>query len=264
MRKLGILLCFLVMVSIGFGKDLAGHTVVVTVDRDGDANVVETYTLQLNYTDYQTFETIAKQTRTDLSRWQTFFADIQTTLIGSINNLTTSASTAGAGNFGNDVILNYELSGFSTQVDKVGRDVIFNVNESKFSFYQPDIDKFIIPWKTELQLKFDSSIKKTDIMDVTPSPSQSSIVDDQYTLVWYGSRIDNRFDVRYKVEQNVGELDLDSILSSTYDFFYGNPVYSAAVIVILVLLLIYRKPIIGLISESFGGEEEIEMPKRGV
>jgi len=264
MRKLAVLLCVLVLVSIGFGKELAGHTIVVTVDRDGSAHVSEKYNLQLNYTDYETFEMIAKQTRTDLSMWQTFFADIRTTLIGDIGSLTTSASTAGAGNFGNNVIVNYDISGFSTQVDKVGRDVIFEVNESKFSFYQPGIDKFVIPWKTELQLKFDSTIKKTNIMDVTPSPSQSSMIDDQYTLIWYGSRIDNRFDVRYKVEENVGELDINAILSSTYDFFYNNPVYSAAVIVVLVLLLIYRKPIIGLIGESFGGEEEIEMPKRGV
>jgi len=264
MRKLPILLCLLLITSIGFSKELAGHTVIVTVDRAGGAQVTEKYTLQLNYTEYETFERIAKLTSTDLSMWQSFFADIKTSVLGDIVNLTTSASTAGAGNFGNNIMLNYKIRDFAIKIGKTGRDSIYEINSSKFSFYDPSINKFVIPWKTELQIKFDSTIKKSAITDVTPSPSQSAIVDDQYTLFWYGSRIDNRFDIKYKVEESVAEFDLGAILDSTYWFFYENPIYVMVVVVVLVLLFIYRKPIVSLIGESFGGEEEIEMPKRGV
>ena len=94
MRK-ALVLAFLVMLSIGFGKELAGHTIVVSVDRDGNAHVTEKYTLQLNYTEYETFEMIAKSTSTDLGMWQLFLKDINTTVLGSMKGLVTSASTAG-------------------------------------------------------------------------------------------------------------------------------------------------------------------------
>jgi hypothetical protein len=161
-------------------------------------------------------------------------------------------------------MISYRIDDFANKTAKEGRDNIFEIEDKQFSFYQPEIGRFIIPWKTELQIKFASSIKKTDVLEVIPSPSQSSIVDNEYTLFWDGSRIDSTFLVKYRVEENVGELDLVSILDSTYSFFYENPVYMIAVVIILVLFVIYRKPIIGLISESFGGEEEIELPKRGV
>jgi hypothetical protein len=207
---------------------------------------------------------IAKSTSTDLGMWQLFLKDISTTVLGSMKGLVTSASTAGAGNFGNNVVLNYDITGFASRIDKVGRDIIFGIGKTSFSFYQSDIDKLIIPWKTELDIKFDPRIQKTDIIQAIPSPSQSAIVDGRYTLFWYGSRIDNNFDVQYKVEENVGEFDVIAVLNSIYLFFYNSLVNTLALVITIVLVVIYRKPIIGLISESFGGEEEIELPKRGV
>jgi hypothetical protein len=264
MRKLALIMCVLVVLSTGFAKELADHTVVVNIDTDGNAHVSEKYTLQLNSSEYIEFEKIAKQTSTDLGIWQAFSPEIQMSVVGELVGLTASASTAGAGNFGNNVVLEYSIAGFSSKVDKVGRDSIFEISRTGFIFYLEDIDKFIIPWKTELQLKFDQSVAKTDVIEVIPSPSQGSMVDGRYTLFWYGSRIDNNFNVKYKVEESIGEFDLASIMRSIYLFFYEDPVYAMAAIVILVLMMIYRKPIIGLILESFGGEEEIEMPKRGV
>ncbi len=264
MRKIAVMMCFLVIVSMGVSKEVAGHTVIVSLDRAGNAHITEKYTLQLNSSEYDAFDRIAKRTSTDLSIWQLFMKDIRTSAIGDITNLVSSASTAGAGNFGNNVIVNYDIANFAVQTDKAGRDVFFEINESRFTFYDASINKFIIPWKTELQLKFDTGVRKTDVIDIVPSPSQSSMVDDRYTLFWYGSRIDNAFNVDYKVQENVGELDLNNIAGSIYTFFYDNPVYTMAVVVIFVLVIVYRKPIIGLISESFGSEEEIELPKRGV
>jgi len=263
MRKL-LFLAVLLLLPTGFGKELAGHTVMASIGLDGNAHVMEKYTLQLNLTEYEDFERIARTTSTDISMWQLFFKDINTTVIGDITGLIASASTAGAGNFGNNVILNYDVNGFALFIQQVGRDNYFEIHQNEFSFYDSEINKFIIPWKTELQLRFDPHIKKTDIVDVTPSPSQSAIVDDRYTLFWYGSKIDNTFNVRYRVEQNVGEFDAIAVLSSVYMFFYESPVNTLALVITLILVFIYRKPMIGLISDSFGGEEEIELPKRGV
>jgi len=264
MHKTIFALSVLLLMASGFSIELAGHKVIVTVNNDGSADVIETYTLQLAYEEYLEFERIATSTSTDLQSWQTFFSDIDNTILGNVTSLTTSASTAGAGNFGNGVILDYSVSNFASREDKIGRDIIYEIDGPSFSFYNLTINKFILPWKTELQIKFAPAIKKTNILEVTPEPVQSAMVDGQYTLFWYGMRIDNTFNVKYKMEENVGEFDIGTMLNSAYLFFSENPTYALAVLVILVLVIVYRKPIIELISESFGGEEEIEQPKRGV
>jgi hypothetical protein len=264
MRKLALLLFVLFALSIGFGKELAGHSITVVLDRDGGAQITEKYTLQLNASDYEDFGSIAKSTSTDLSMWQAFFPDIDTSAEGNVSSLTTAASTAGAGNFGNNVILTYSIDNFANMTGKTGRDISYEVYGSEFSFYQTDIGKFVLPWKTDLQIKFAPPIKKTDIVDVAPSPSQSAMVDDKYTLFWYGSRVDSTFYVTYQVEESVSEFDLSSAIDSLYLFFYGNPAYALAAAIGVVIIIVYRRPIAGLVTESFGSEEEIEMPKRGV
>jgi len=263
MRKLAILFCILLL-SIGLSKDLAGHTIIVTLDRGGNAHVTEKYTMQLNLTEYLDFERIAKSTNTDLDMWRAFFSDITTTAKGNLTTVTTSASTAGAGNFGNDVLLTYDIPNFAKEISKIGRDVTYEVTDKEFTFYQQDIGKFILPWKTELQIKFIPIIQKNSVVEAMPSPTQTAMVDNEYTLFWRGSRIDSSFSVKYRVEENVGAFDAMTVANSIYLFFYETPVYSLAAVIVLVLFIIYRKPVIEIISESFGGEEEIELPKRGV
>ena len=69
----------------------------------------------------------------------------------------------------------------------------------------------------------------------------------------------SKFSLSYQVEKGISEsLSIERIAN----FLVSNPIYLAALVILIILTLIYRKELKGLISESFAGEEEVIEPKK--
>lgn len=237
-------------------RSLESHFITVDLDVDGNANVQESYTIGLEAAtnDFTAFNNISAEAKNNVSVWQIFMKDINISLLGSVSDLLITSSKQR--NFG-QVNLEYRIEGFAKLLEEKGRFTVWGITGDSFTFYDVKNDIFSIPSKTTLWIRFS---KDYEIIETKPLPSLGPYIENNvvYRLGWIGPLI-SEFSVKYRAEKGISEsFDIMRL----FDFFVENPIYGVAALIIIALVIIYRKQIIGIISEGFAGAEEIEPPKK--
>lgn len=258
MKRLLIMFLFMLfLVSTISARSLESHFITVDLDASGNAVVLESYTmgLEIASNDFTAFDNISAEAKDNIGIWQTFMKDIDISLVGEASELLITSSKQR--NFG-QVNLEYKVNNFAKLLEERGRFTVWGITEDLFTFYDAESGIFTIPSKTTLWVRFD---KDYEIVETKPTPSLGPYIEDEvvYRLGWTGPLPTTEFSVKYKAEKGISEsFDVMRI----FGFFVENPVYGVAVLIIIVLLIIYRKQIIGVVSEGFAGAEEIEPPKK--
>lgn len=256
MKKLLVLFCLLLLIPSGLGlKELLKHEIIVNLDAIGGTKVTERFVLSLDKNAYIVFEDLSKSPQAGVETWNTFLDEIDICVLGERSPVTISTSRIGQGQFGNEVKFEYTISDFATFLGGRGRYVRYSIDGNKFKFYDNVSGIFSIPAKTDLWIKLDPNLAGSKITNAVPEPYQK----EDKTARWVGPSTTGTFLINYETEKGIGEsFDINRIINLLIE----TPVYTITILIIIALIIIYRKQIIGLVSESFAGEEEIEMPKR--
>lgn len=256
MNRLFAIFLILVLASVVQARSLESHSITINVDDNGNAKIIEVYTIFLDAAtnDFTAFDQVSSEAKNNLTAWQTFMRDIDTSMVGFKDVVISSSKQRSFA----AVNLEYTSDNFARVAGVRGRFTEFEIPENRFKFYDLTNDILSIPSKTTLWITFS---KDYQILETKPTPSLGPYVENNavYRIGWLGPLPTSDFLVRYQQEKTLSEsFDLTRIAS----FFTDNPIYGIALLIIIGLVVIYRRQIIGLISESFTGEEEIETPKK--
>lgn len=253
MKKLVLLFCFVLLISPVLGKELLTHDTVININEQGDAEITERFVLSLNEFESSQFEQLSQLKTMDVSTWNNFYYEINTYAIGEISSMKISTTQISGGQFGNEVRFEYEVAGFATKVEEVGRHETYSIDKEKLRFYDDQALKFILPGTTDLTISLPES---SETIELIPEPW---ITIGENTFRWVAGTFTSEFRVKYQIEKDISEsFDIGRIVN----YFVDNPLYGIVILIIIALTVIYRKQIFGLISESFAGEGEVEMPKK--
>ena len=256
MKKTIITLFILsILLTTGISKTLLNHDIIVDVSKQGTATITERFVYGLQGEEVKQFNNLSITRTNDLKAWHEFDNNINQYVVGNTSGIKISTTTINQGQFGYEIKLEYSIEQFAKKINTQGRYETYEINGNSFLMQEGQV--FSLPKNTDLTISLDTSINPEDIIEIIPTPW--TIINKQ-SFKWISGTYSDTFLIKYKVETSISEgLTPKSILN----FFIKKPVYSASILVIILLTIIYRKQLTELISESFIGEEEtIIMPKR--
>lgn len=234
---------------------LLGHDLIANIDSDGNAVIKERYVLGMVNNDERTeFDRIAATGVNNVENWNDFAPFIDTNVNLEIENLKISTAKASGGQFGSEVLLEYNVKGLADKTEKIGRYEVFLIKKEKFKFYNTSSMIFNLE-NADLTVILPVTVTETDIIETIPTPFFKT----GNTLRWVGTSTDD-FLIQYRVPQDI--LSSLSPAELFREYFLENPIQGATIAIILILLIIYRKKISTIISESLIVEEEIQLPKK--
>ena len=263
---LGAPLCFVLLLSTGLAISGLSVDTMITIDLDknGNAEITEDSKLTFQWdTAMEEFNRLKDLGTTDIIVWRNFSENIDVHVLGDRSDLSVFTKQV----LGLDhVVLQYNILGFATYVGEIGRSILREVNMDQFSFYNKSSGSLLLPDKTSITVTVEDTRKNEnqpldEIVETTPAGFfMGPYIQDTKIVVFADGPMNlNEFKVQYKVEKGISE---SWGFESLYLFFVKNPIYGITLLVLIALTVIYRRKVIGVLSESFAGEEDIEMPKR--
>ena len=267
---LTLLLVLSILASSGLAKSLEDHSITINIDKNGNALVLEKYLISLaNSQEATEFDKTSQTSQTSIAEWQKFYNQIDSSVIGEKQDLLITGRRDSLG-FGT-VALEYEIKELAKKTGEEGRYSTFSINATQFDFYKPEIDLFILPSKTKIVFEI-SALSSSQLNEpekhVETRPRSIflgpliNLQENKVTLIGSGPTSTPEFLVSYKVEKSVGEVNPGKLLTSLAQFLAANPIYALLLILVLVTMVVYRRPLLTIIAESFAGEEEIHPPKK--
>jgi len=249
---------------------LEDHSITINIDKNGNALVLEKYLISLaNSQEATEFDKTSQTSQTSIAEWQKFYNQIDSSVIGEKQDLLITGRRDSLG-FGT-VALEYEIKELAKKTGEEGRYSTFSINATQFDFYKPEIDLFILPSKTKIVFEI-SALSSSQLNEpekhVETRPRSIflgpliNLQENKVTLIGSGPTSTPEFLVSYKVEKSVGEVNPGKLLTSLAQFLAANPIYALLLILVLVTMVVYRRPLLTIIAESFAGEEEIHPPKK--
>lgn len=262
MRKVFLLL---LLAGAVFAAQLEDHSIKLSIDEDGSASVMEEFTLSLQTVgDSQMFDNLSAIGATNVSMWGELSNEIKMNVLGERLGIAIATKKPLLG-FGK-VTIEYTIESFALPTGEVGRFMTMHVGADQFSFYDAEAGVFSLPAKADLTVELNDprharDEKIEDYIDVKPKSIFTGpfLYGDKISYSCKGPAVSYEFSIDFKVEKGIGE---ELSLQSLFQFLTMHPIYSIALIILVALVLIFRKHVAGAISESFMGEEEIELPKR--
>jgi hypothetical protein len=250
-------IALLVIMPTAFCASQLEHDVLVEINTAGNATVTESFVLNLNENEETLFDTISQKSTNNLTEWQKLYSDIQPYVLGNITSFQISTSKISGGQFGNEVRLEYTISDFAHKTDTIGRYDYYLINESQFAYYNARIGYFNIG-SSDLTIVLPDTDKDTDLLSAKPQPWVSN----NNNLRWISGTTASTFRIEYKQEIAISEsFDLNRLIDT---YFIKKPMYGAAIVLVIVFCIFFRKQIISLIGESFYSEGEIKLPKKEI
>ena len=257
MKKIfAIAVIFLVFLQISSAKTMLNHDMIIDVSRQGTAEIIERFVFGLEGSEIFEFDEISRTLTNDVSIWNDFDIRIKTYAKDNTSIVKISSTKISQGQFGYEIKLEYEVDEFAKVIETQGRYSIYEINGDSFLFNEESV--FSIPKNTDLTISLDSTVAEEDIIEIIPTPWTTI---NEQSFKWVSGTHTNLFYLKYQVETGISE---SFSLQSFINFFIEKQVYGAALIIMALLATAYRKQISELISESFTGEENIEMPRRKI
>ncbi|RLG21636.1 hypothetical protein DRN74_01905 [Candidatus Micrarchaeota archaeon] len=270
-RVIALFLLFMVLLGPAYAKELIGHNVEIILEENGDAIVTEEYKVDIqNTSEFEQLHNLSIIAKNDLNLWKSFLNDIDFYVKGNIEDV--SVSTETDPQFGTDIVIQYKVKNLAKISEERPRAVIRVLRGEDFLYYHNETKRFVIPRKNTLEIKISPS-KRLEIIGVNPRPD-SEIVEGakvvkgvltggRLVYIWNKPLLADTFEFKFSVEKTISEtFDLQRLATGLVAFLIEKPIYSITLLILLVLVIIYRKQIASLVIESFAGEEEISLPKK--
>lgn len=263
---LGTTLCIILWSSnaAAIGGVAVNTIITINLDKEGNSQITEDYKLNFVWNEtLEEFNRLKELGTTDLVIWNNFSESIGVHVLGDRSDISVfTKEILGISH----VVIEYSIPGFAVYIGDEGRSIVREINMEQFSFYNDVSNSLILPDKTSITVAVEDTRKNknqplSEMIDAIPPGFFMGpyIQNDKIVLLANGPINLNEFKVQYKIEKSISE---SWGLESMYIFFVKNPIYGIILLVLIVLTIAYRKKVIGVLSESFVGEENIEMPKR--
>ncbi|MFC2174729.1 hypothetical protein ACFLQ2_02555 [archaeon] len=252
------LLVLLVLISTCLATQVIGHDISIGLHEDGSAYVEEEYLVRLASHEKTSFEALIARgasfeelTPYGISKVITYEAGDRNVVM----ELTQS-------DFG-VVILQYTVPEIVEPVEKIGKQELTGITENAFIFF--DGNTISLPYDPPTTLTIAMPITLRLAREVTP-PAYSTTegidaTGQKVTYYEWNYRkpfTSSKFEVLYEQEITLqSQLSLSKITEEMREK-YGDPVYMIAGLVVLVMVIWYRKELGLLLSESFTGEPTLE------
>jgi hypothetical protein len=259
--------------AVGLASSLDRQDVTVSLDKDGNAKVAEEYIVRLDTSEYADFDNASRTGLSDLWRWERFIERNTVVVLGERDSLAVIGKRDQLG-FGH-VTVTYSIPNFAKQLKEEGRIVTRGLTGEQFALYNAVGKLLIIPAKTTLQIQLDDIRKDPredpgKYVEVSPpgidiNTGRPVMISNRITCTWRGPFAAGNFSLEFQIEKGLAESwGFEKMLAYLGDAFMKNPIYTVAVLIVVVLVAIYRREILGLIAESFAGEERVERPKKEI
>ncbi|MCD6522683.1 MAG: hypothetical protein J7K68_02955 [Candidatus Diapherotrites archaeon] len=263
MRTYLVILCLVLVLSSAFASQITKHDIRITMKEDGSAYIEEEYLLRLTSDERGVFKTIMNKESPSIDDWSVF--GIKKSIISQtkeenvIPEMTQSDVAV--------VTLQYTTNKIVKEVEKRGKERLVGITESLFTFY--DGKKISLPYDppTTLVILVPNTLRVSGEITPPPFSTTQQIGSDGklYTVYEWNYRrpfSSDKFRLLYSEELTIQSQLSPELLLKEFEEKYGNPVYIFAAVIILGILVWYRKQIIGIVTEAFSGEpvfeEEIE------
>jgi len=263
MKKALVLFPLLLLLTPALGVKVVTHDIEITINPDDSGIVREKYMLEFNSPEDQDKQALIELTKKeglrvdDLKNFGIEKSVILPSEEESIAPTITQADIA-------FIEIWYKIPLLAQVVEEKGGKEIKGVTEKIFSFYDKEAKTISLPVKplTTLTIKVPSSLKV--IEEMVEPPQYHKEDGKEYTIYrWSASEypFTNAEKLRVVYEKDVpvkSRLSLSVILTEIVNKYLQNPVYLTIIVIVLILLVIYRKEAWALISEALAGEETIK------
>lgn len=275
MKNAGIylILCFILILSSGFSKELINHKIDIDLQENGDASIIEDYKINIQESDdFILLNDLTINSNNDIKNWKEFFPDIDFHVLGDIKNLVISTETNAQ--FGSDIIIQYDIRGLAKISAEEPRRTIYSITAKDFKFYNEENNFFFMPKNTNLNIKVSPS-KRLEVIQTIPRANseviegakveKGMIKGGKLVYQWNRPLSTEQFVFSYSIDKTLGEsFDIQKIGEAVFSFFIAEPIYATVFIIFILLIFIYRRQIMLIMSESFSAEEEVIPPKNEI
>lgn len=249
---------FLLLFSSAFAVQIVNHDIKITIKEDGPSEVIEEYLLRITLDEEKTeFERLLKES-TSFEEWKEFGPE------KTINYGHTSLDIFAEFTKSDFAVVTfkYEVTGLVESIEKIGKQEIVGITERSFGFY--DGERIELPYDPPTTLSVLVPSTK-EIVEVEPPNFVTTIeigVDgtQYYRYEWDYRKPFNSdtFRVVYSEKLTLqSQLSIEVIMNDIQRKL-GNPINLAAAIIVLAVIIWYRKSISSVLSEAFAGEPTIE------
>lgn len=252
------LLALALLLSAGLAAEVLSHDISITLRDDGSGYVEQRYLLRLTDQDKRAFEGFVKE-GAGFEQLKLYGLTKAIAYESQDENVAIELTQSDFGS----VILQYIVLDMVETVESIGRQELTGVTEKAFTFY--DGSTIALPYDppTVLRISVPSTLKIA--REVTPPAYATTSAYDAsgdrvttYEWSYKAPFTSSKFQVLYEKEVALqSQLSLGTIMTEMRDKF-GDPLYFVAGIVLLGIIVVYRKEIGALLGESFTGEPKLE------
>lgn len=254
-----MLALLLILSSASAMIEVYDHSIHVFVNEDDSAYVEEVFRLRFdNAEEKQSLNEFFNEIPFSTSRLSEY--GIYRVYTGEVTD-EKGSKTVTDSDFG-DISISYTISQLPEIVEETGKKQLMGVKGEKFSFW--DGNMFILPYEPPTSLKIYIPAKYK-IAEMSPEPYYETVVEKEavkfHELEWnYKKTFSvNDFHLYYEKEYTISSMfSLEILIREIQVKYLVNPVYIIAGIIVLAMLVWYRKELGLIISESFAGEPDHE------
>ncbi|MBS3060757.1 MAG: hypothetical protein J4432_04600 [DPANN group archaeon] len=269
MKRLAIgILIAVLFTQLAYAKELTNRNINMHISSQGTATVVEEFVIALSPQDSREVDPLIEKGTSDIYTWNKFFSVIRRNVLGEYRELSVVAKKDTQG-FAR-ISLGYKIDNLPVRISEEGRIITKAISPRSFAFFDSNGEVFTLPSDATIQIQIEDQRQSRERQRIEeffaakpagaflgPYSSENTVL-----FIVKGPLVTKDFLVLWKEEQSIGQsFSTSRILESAYRNLRSSPIYTLAVMIILGLLVIYRKQALAVIAESFS-EEEIEMPKR--
>jgi hypothetical protein len=244
------------------------HTIGIDIDANGNAHVTEAYSLNLSDDEALKFDELRNRSSatSEAWMWSNINPEIDMHVLGERSSIVIIAQSEPA----HTVTIDYNIPNFARIITEEGRFVTRGIFIGQLAMYDAVSGLMHIPASTTLKisvagLQVPRKELLKDYFEVRPDipGADTTLAGDKVQYTLKGELAIPELTIAFKEEKAIGESwGIERLVRSIGGFFMSNMSYNLVLVIIVILVVIYRKEIFGLVTESFGGEQEIEPPRK--
>ena len=252
------IMAVLLLLSVAMAAQVINHDIKISLREDGSAYVEQEYLLRLVSGDKPEFENFIK-TDANFRELAPYGIAKAVSYPSSEENIVVELTQSDFG----VVILQYIIPEIVEPVEKIGKRELTGITENAFTFY--DGVTISLPYDPPTTLLIGIPTTMRLATEVTPPAYSVTTGFDAnghkvtyYEWSYRKPFTSSKFRVLY--EKEIPLQSQLSFKSMTEEFRgeIGNPIYILAGLIMLAIIILYRKEIWHLLTESFAGEPLIE------
>jgi len=253
----------LLILSSASALQIYGHDIQIRIEENDTAQIEEVYRLKFETPEEkQGLKDIFAQPELDTSLLGQY--GLQRAISEGVSD-EKGQPLIGESDFA-DVKVSYTAENLVEMVQETGKKQLMEIQGNKFSFW--DGEKFTLPYETPTDLKIFIP-SKYELKELKPIPYENRTEEYQgeryQELNWNykGPVIKSDFYVRYEKELTISSMfSIENFLREIQTRYLTNPVYVIAAIIVIIMIIWYRKEFGMMITETFSGEPEHEELKQ--